>query len=165
MDFDTQLFFHFSYCDGMEVFNKIFHKLWQDSFTYSALSTIRPTIGHRNCDSLQQKLVKKKPDKHLIKYNYDQVRKLFLEYFLFKSKEKKKKKKKEMDFDTQLFFHFSYCDGMEVFNKIFHKLWQDSFTYSALSTIRPTIGHRNCDSLQQKLVKKKPDKHLILLLG
>lgn len=91
------------------------------------------------------------------KYNYKIIRQLFLTHFF----SKKRKKLREIEFDTDLIFHFSYCKGMETFAAQFHKIWDELFSHCALSSIRPIIGYRNCDSLQQKLVKKKPPKRLI----
>lgn len=91
------------------------------------------------------------------KYNYQKIRQVFLEHFF----SKKKKETREIDFDKELIFHFSYCKGMELFAAHFHQKWDELFSYFSLSSIRPIIGFRNCDSLQQKLVKKKPPKALI----
>lgn len=91
------------------------------------------------------------------KYNYQAIRQLFLSHFF----SKEKKKRREINFDTDLIFHFSYCKGMETFAAQFHKKWEELFSLLALSSINPIVGFRNCDSLQQRLVKKKPPKALI----
>ncbi len=93
------------------------------------------------------------------KYTYQTVRELFLTHFF----SKKKKIRREINFDKDLIFHFSYCKGMETFAVQFHKKWEELFSHLALSSITPIIGFRNCDSLQQRLVKKKPPKTLISL--
>ena len=88
------------------------------------------------------------------RYNYQTVRQTFLSYFF----SKEKKKRKEINFDTDLIFHFTYCKGMETFAACFHQKWEELFSDFALSSIKPIVGFRNCDSLQQRLVKKKPPK-------
>ena len=89
------------------------------------------------------------------RYNYQTVRQRFLSYFFSKEE---KKKKKEINFDTDLIFHFTYCKGMETFAACFHQKWEEFFSHFALSSVRPIVGFRNCDSLQQRLVKKKPSR-------
>lgn len=94
------------------------------------------------------------------KYNYQTIRQKFLAYFF----SKEKKKRKEIDLDTEMIFHFSYCKGMETFAAMFHKRWEEFFSHIALSNIKPIVGFRNCESLQQRLVKKKPAKDLITIV-
>lgn len=92
-------------------------------------------------------------------YSYQTIRKTFLAHF----HAKKEKKTKKIEFDRNLILHFSYCKGMETFAAQFHKLWNELFRHFALSNINPIIGYRNCDSLQQRLVKKKPPKRMITI--
>ena len=92
------------------------------------------------------------------RYNYQAVRQLSLSNFFSLDKGKKKRK---IDFDADLIFHFSYCKGMETFAARFHQKWDELFNHFALCSISPIVGFRNCDSLQQRLVKKKPPKALI----
>ena len=88
------------------------------------------------------------------RYNFQMIRETFLSYFF----SKEKKKRKEINFDTDLIFHFTYCKGMQTFAACFHQKWEEFFSHFALSNIKPIVGFRNCDSLQQRLVKKKPPK-------
>jgi hypothetical protein len=92
------------------------------------------------------------------RHNYHDIRNLFLRYYFFKIKKNENKKKKKIDFNTQMIMHFTYCKGMEFFGPIFHKTWNEILGPLAISTIKPMIGFRNNDSLQKKLVKKKPEK-------
>jgi hypothetical protein len=92
------------------------------------------------------------------RYNYNSIRNLFLRHYFFNLRKTEKKKKKKIDFDTHIMIHFSYCKGMEKFVPIFHQIWDEIFGFLAISGIKPMVGFRNCDSLQKKLVKKKPEK-------
>ena len=88
------------------------------------------------------------------RYNFQTIRETFLADFF----SKEKKKRKEINFDTDLIFHFTHCKGMQAFAACFYQKWEQFFSHFALSNIKPIVGFRNCDSLQQRLVKKKPPK-------
>jgi hypothetical protein len=93
-------------------------------------------------------------------HNYNNIRNLFLQHFLFKLK---KKKKKKIDFDTQMIIHFSYCKGMEKFAPIFHEQSNEFFGSLAISNMKPMVDFRNCYSLQRKLVKKTPESFFLTI--
>ncbi|CAF1549133.1 unnamed protein product [Adineta ricciae] len=90
--------------------------------------------------------------------NYREIRHIFLAHFFEKDN---KIHEKEINFDIEMIFHFSYCHGMEKFAASFHEKWNEILGQFAITNIKPIVGFRNCESLQQKLVKKKPSKALI----
>jgi hypothetical protein len=84
--------------------------------------------------------------------NYSVIRKIFLDT------EDKSVKKVEIDFKANILCHFSYCKGMYDFSTGFHKLWDDCFSDTAIYKMKPIVGSKRLDNLQDYLVKKKPDK-------
>ena len=69
-----------------------------------------------------------------------------------------KAKKADIDFAVNIMCHFSYCKGMHDFSTRFHKLWDDCFADTAICNMKPFLGSKRLDNLQEYLVKKKPDK-------
>jgi hypothetical protein len=68
IDFEVNILCHFSYCKGMNDFPTRFHKLWNDCFSDTAICNMIPIVGSKKLDNLQDYLVKKKPNKSLLKY-------------------------------------------------------------------------------------------------
>ena len=64
-----KVFFHFSFCKGMKHFPSQFYRLWNECFGGTAISGVKPMVGTRNLPNLQQYLVRKKPNKRLLKVN------------------------------------------------------------------------------------------------
>ena len=54
-----------------------------------------------------------------------------------------------------MFIHFTYCTNMKSFPSKFHILWNKYFAESPINEIRPVLGTRNVDNLQQRLVFNK----------
>jgi hypothetical protein len=67
IDFETNILCHFSYCKGMNDFSTRFHTLWKDCFADTAIGHMKPIVGTRRLHNLQEYLVKKKPNKSLLK--------------------------------------------------------------------------------------------------
>jgi hypothetical protein len=67
IDFNVNILCHFSYCKGMHDFSTRFHKLWDDCFSDTAIYSKKPIVGSRRLDNLQDYLVKKKPDKSVLR--------------------------------------------------------------------------------------------------
>lgn len=93
--------------------------------------------------------------------NYSTLRKIFLAKTDENVKKDKNAKKAAIDFNTNLIFHFSYCKGMKDFSTRFHKLWDECFAETAISNIKPIVGCRRLNNLQEYLVKKKPDRSVL----
>jgi hypothetical protein len=70
-------------------------------------------------------------------------------------------KKAKIDFEVNILCHFSYCKGMNDFPTRFHKLWNDCFSNTAICNMKPIVGSKRLDKLQDYLVKKKSDKSLL----
>ena len=47
---------------------------------------------------------------------------------------------------------------MDRFSTHFHKLWDERFADTAIGHIKPIVGSRRLENLQEYLVRKKPDK-------
>ena len=67
-------------------------------------------------------------------------------------------KRAAIDFTINIMCHFSFCKGMHDFSTRFHKLWNDCFSDTAICSMKPIVGSRRLDNLQDYLVRKKPDK-------
>ncbi len=65
--YEMQSFCRSWYCKGMNDFPTRFHKLWNDCFSDTAICNTKPIVGSKRSDNLQDYLVKKKPDKSLLK--------------------------------------------------------------------------------------------------
>jgi hypothetical protein len=70
IDFKVNILCHFSFCKGMNDFSTRFHKLWDDCFSDTAICNMKPIVGSKRLDNLHDYLVKKKPDKSLLKITY-----------------------------------------------------------------------------------------------
>jgi hypothetical protein len=92
------------------------------------------------------------------KFSYERVRQTFLEHYFSKEE---LTENREKDAQVGMYIHFSYCEGMHRLSATFHEKWNTILGNLAISSIKPIIGFRNCASLQQRLVKKKPAKPLI----
>ena len=57
VDYEKNLFVHFTYCANMKTFPKRFHILWEKYFSLSPINDIRPVLGTRNVLNLQRQLV------------------------------------------------------------------------------------------------------------
>ena len=60
IEYDTQLFVHFTYCSSMRSFPRQFHMLWERYFGESPINGVTPILGTRNVNNLQQQLVRTK---------------------------------------------------------------------------------------------------------
>ncbi|CAF3386837.1 unnamed protein product [Rotaria socialis] len=87
--------------------------------------------------------------------NYSDIRKTFLE------NSSKESKKARIDFEATIFCHFSFCKGMKDFSTLFHKLWDDCFSDTAITNITPIVGSKRLHNLHDYLVKKKPDRLML----
>jgi hypothetical protein len=67
VDFEVNILCHFSYCKGMHDFSTRFHKLWNDCFSDTTIGNMKPIVGSKRLHNLQEYLVKKKPDKSLLR--------------------------------------------------------------------------------------------------
>ena len=56
VDFEKNLFVHFTYCSNMRTFPIRFHTLWQKYFNKSPINEIRPILGTRNVKNLHLQL-------------------------------------------------------------------------------------------------------------
>ncbi|CAF4870281.1 unnamed protein product [Rotaria sp. Silwood1] len=90
-----------------------------------------------------------------IKKNYSEIRRIFL------NAADNDEKKAEIDFKVNIFCHFSFSKGMQDFPTRFHQLWNDCFSDTAICNIKPIVGSRRLDNLQDYLVRKKPDKSVL----
>lgn len=63
VDFNKDIFVHFSYTHSLANFGSHFHQIWQEIFEGTPLDDIPITYANRLTDSLKHLLVKKRPDK------------------------------------------------------------------------------------------------------
>ncbi len=80
--------------------------------------------------------------------NYSNIRKIFLDTA------NNKVKKAELNFEVNILCHFSFCKGMHDFSICFHKLWNDYFSDTAICNMKPIVGSKKLDNLQDYLVKR-----------
>ena len=71
IDFEINIMCHFSFCKGMQDVSTRFHKLWDDCFSDTAICNMKPIVGFKRLDNLHEYLVKKKPDKVLLKIQHN----------------------------------------------------------------------------------------------
>ena len=69
IDFEINILCHFSFTKGMHDFSTRFQELWNTCFSDTAISNMKPTTGSKRLQNLQDYLVKKKPNKSIIKIN------------------------------------------------------------------------------------------------
>jgi hypothetical protein len=50
---------------------------------------------------------------------------------------------------------------MKDFSTLFHKLWDDCFSDTAITNITPIVGSKRLHNLHDYLVKKKPDRLML----
>jgi hypothetical protein len=67
-------------------------------------------------------------------------------------------KKAGIDFEVNILCHFSFCKGMHDFSTLFHKLWNDCFSDTAICKMKPIVGSKRLNNLQDYIVNKKPQK-------
>ena len=58
VDYENNLFIHFTFCSGMKNFPVDFHNLWNKYFYISPINDIQPILGTRNANNLQRELTK-----------------------------------------------------------------------------------------------------------
>ena len=87
--------------------------------------------------------------------NYSVIRKIFL------AAADNGARKARIDFEVNILCHFSFCKGMHDFSTRFHRLWEDCFADTAICNIKPIVGSRRLDNLQEYLVNKKPNRSLL----
>ncbi|CAF4499494.1 unnamed protein product, partial [Rotaria socialis] len=56
IDYENNIFIHFTFCSSMRQFPKEFHNLWQKYFNSTPITDIQPILGTRNVHNLQQEL-------------------------------------------------------------------------------------------------------------
>jgi hypothetical protein len=95
--------------------------------------------------------------------NYSIIRKIFLDAANNNVKNDKNVRKAKIDFEVNILCHFSYCKGMHDFSTRFHKLWNDCFSDTAIYNMKPTGGSKRLNNLKDYLIRKKPEKALLLL--
>ena len=69
-----------------------------------------------------------------------------------------KKEKQTIDYHKTIFIHFTYCSNMKNFPMKFHELWNEYFIDSPINEVKPILGTRNANNLQQRLVQNKKKK-------
>jgi len=57
INYDKQMFSHFTFCMSMKQFLKHFYQLWHQYFGNSSIADITPILDVKNVKNLQQKLV------------------------------------------------------------------------------------------------------------
>jgi hypothetical protein len=57
VDYENNIFIHFTFCSAMRNFPVQFHHLWNKYFANSPINDIQPILGTRNVNNLQQELV------------------------------------------------------------------------------------------------------------
>ncbi|CAF2661472.1 unnamed protein product [Rotaria sp. Silwood2] len=62
------------------------------------------------------------------------------------------KEKVPIDYGKTVFVHFTYCSNMRAFPAKFHDLWNKYFGESPINDIIPTLGTRNVNNFQRRLV-------------
>ncbi|CAF4772568.1 unnamed protein product [Rotaria sp. Silwood2] len=62
------------------------------------------------------------------------------------------KEKLPIDYGKTMFVHFTYCSNMRAFPAKFHDLWNKYFGESPINDIIPTLGTRNVNNFQRRLV-------------
>ena len=87
--------------------------------------------------------------------NYPNIRKVML------AAGENSGKKAKIDFEVNVLCHFSFCKGMHDFSTRFHRLWDECFVDTAISKMKPIVGFKKLDNLQDYLVRKKPEKSLL----
>jgi hypothetical protein len=65
------------------------------------------------------------------------------------------KEKILIDYGKTMFIHFTYCLNMKTFPTKFHILCNRYFSESPINDVRPVLGTRNMNNLQQQLVHNK----------
>ena len=88
----------------------------------------------------------------ITKYNYANVRNAFL------ATVDSNFNKAKIDFKINIFCHFTFCKGMQSFSTRFHEIWDECFADTTICNIKPIVGSKRLNNLQDYLVKKKPDK-------
>lgn len=61
IDYEKNLFIHFTYCCNMRIFPILFHTLWNKYFLNSPINDINPILGVRNANNLQLRLLQTHP--------------------------------------------------------------------------------------------------------
>ena len=89
--------------------------------------------------------------------NYSEIRKIFLNVA------DGDRRKAGIDFEVSILCHFSFCKGMYDFPTRFHKLWDDCFADTPICNMKPIVGSRRLNNLQEYLVNKKPAKSLLIV--
>jgi hypothetical protein len=67
----------------------------------------------------------------------------------------KPKEKMIIVYGKTMFIHFTFCLNMKTFPTKFHILWNKYFSESPINEVRPVLGTRNMNNLQQQLVHNK----------
>lgn len=94
------------------------------------------------------------------KDNYLNIRRIFIDSATNKNRNLGAKKAK-INFEMNILCHFSHCKGMDDFSTRFRELWDDCFSDTTICNIKPIVGSKRLDNLQDYLVVKKPNKLLL----
>jgi len=57
VDYENNLFAHFTFCSNMRTFPIRFHALWKKYFSTSPIGNINPILGTRNVNNLHRRLI------------------------------------------------------------------------------------------------------------
>jgi hypothetical protein len=55
IQYDKNMFVHFTYCSSMRTFPSKFHSLWNKYFGESPINEVMPILGTRNVENLQRR--------------------------------------------------------------------------------------------------------------
>ena len=83
-------------------------------------------------------------DQVLTSQNYDQIRAKMIQSPI--------KERNPVDFGKSMFIHFKFCASMKSFPSRFHTLWSKYFAESPINKLKPILGTRNMNNLQQQLI-------------
>ncbi|CAF1571856.1 unnamed protein product, partial [Adineta steineri] len=94
-----------------------------------------------------------------IRKNYSEIRKIFLD--AVDKNNNNNAKKANIDFEVNILCHFSFTKGMHVFSTRFHELWKTCFSDTVICNMKPIVGSKKLNNLQDCLVKKKPEQSIL----
>ena len=123
-------------------------------------STLEAYLQER--ESLRMALLLNKYPGYLVNDQFNRVLQKFqinellnrTNYKLFRKRliESPIQEKVEIDHGKIMFIHFTYCTNMQTFPIKFHTLWHKYFEQSPINEIIPTLGTKNVNNLQKRLM-------------
>jgi hypothetical protein len=114
----------------------------RESLRMALLLTKYP--GHLINDQFNRVLQKFQINQLLDRTNYKLFRKRLIESPI--------QDKVEIDHGKMMFIHLTYCTNMQAFPIKFPNLWHKYFEQSPINEIIPTLGTRNANNLQKRLM-------------